>query len=203
MPVSKRPDKYEAPSWDYIYELCVELADKIKTSKFKPDLIVAIALGGWIPARLLSDLLENTCVASIKVEHYVGLYETKEKPEITQLLPVEVKGKRLLIVDDVVDSGCSVNLAREYLREHGAKDVKVASIYYKPWSVLTPDYYARETDAWICFPHETLESIRRIYEKLRKKGMSRQEIEVELLLIGIKPQLVQKFLPQIAQEDKS
>ena len=197
MPVAKRPDKYEVPSWDYIYELCVQLADQIRRSRYKPDLIVAVARGGWVPGRLLSDLLENTYVASIKVEHYIDIYKTQEKPEITQTLPVDIKGKKVLIVDDVADSGYSIKIAKEYLLKQGAKVVKVAAIYYKPWSVVTPDFYARETDAWICFPHETFESIKKIYERLRKKGKSKKEIEKQLLDIGIKPLLVQKLLPQI------
>lgn len=202
MPVAKRPDKYEAPSWDYIYELCVQLADQIRRSKYKPDLIVAVARGGWVPGRLLSDLLENTYVASIKIEHYVDFYKTLEKPKITQPLPVDIRGKKILIVDDIVDSGYSMKIAKEYLLTQGAKDVKIAAIYYKPWSVVTPDFYARETDAWICFPHETFESIKKIYEKLKKKGKSKEEIEKQLLSIGIKPLLVRKFLPQITNERK-
>lgn len=202
MPVAKRPDKYEVPSWDYIYELCVQLADQIRRSKYKPDLIVAVARGGWVPGRLLSDLLENTYVASIKVEHYVDFYKTLEKPEITQPLPVDIRGKKVLIVDDVADSGYSLKLAKEYLLKQGAKNAKIAAIYYKPWSVVTPDFYARETDAWICFPHETFESIKKIYERLRKKGKSKEEIEKQLLDIGIKPLLVQKLLPQIVGNRK-
>ncbi len=198
MPVAKRPDKYEAPSWDYIHELCIDLADKIKASKYEPDIIVAISRGGWIPGRLLSDLLGKLDIATIKVEHYVDFYRTRKKPEITQPLPIKVSGKRVLLVDDLADSGSSLNLVMEYLKEQGAKDVKICAMYSKPWSVITPDFYSRETDAWICFPHETYESIGKIYARLRKQGKSPREIEKKLLEIGIRPLHIKKFLAEFA-----
>ncbi len=61
---------FEVPSWDDVYNGCLELADKIKKSSFKPEVIVGVARGGWIPARILSDLLCNTYVASMRVEFY-------------------------------------------------------------------------------------------------------------------------------------
>jgi len=203
MPVAKRPEKYEAPSWDYIHELCIELAEQIESSKYKPDLIVAISRGGWIPGRLMSDLLGKSDIATIKVEHYVDLYKTREKPEITQPLPIDVKGKRILLVDDLADSGSSLKIVMEYLRKQGARDVKICALYFKPWSVVVPDFYARETDAWICFPHETYESIGRLYSKLRKQGKSRKEIEKKLIEIGIRPLHVQKFLSTVAARKRS
>lgn len=203
MPVAKRPEKYEAPSWDYIHELCINLAEQIKRSKYQPDLIVAIARGGWIPGRLLSDLLGKSDIATIKVEHYVDFYKTREKPEITQPLPIDVRGKKILIVDDLADSGSSLKLVMEYLRKQGAKDVKICTLYWKPWSVVVPDFYARETDAWICFPHETYETIGKVYAKLKKQGKSNKEIEDKLLSIGIRPLHIQRFLSQVAGEKKN
>ncbi|MDI6642605.1 MAG: phosphoribosyltransferase [Candidatus Hodarchaeaceae archaeon] len=193
----KRPKKYEAPSWNYIYELCIQVADQIKRSKYKPDLLVAVARGGWIPGRVLSDLLENPNVATIKVEHYVDIYKTLSKPEITQPIPIDVNGKKILLVDDIADSGKSLKLVKEHLLSQGAADVKICALYYKPWSIVVPDFSARMTDAWIWFPHEIFETMKKVYLKLREQGKTRKEIERELLHIGIKPLLIQKFLSQI------
>ncbi len=200
MPVAKRPDKFEVPSWEYIHEICVQLADQLRQSKYQPDLLVAIARGGLVPGRLLSDLLEKTDIATIKVEHYVDFYKTTKKPEITHPLPIDIRGRKILIVDDIADSGHSLRLVRAYLLRQGAKDVKICAMYFKPWSIVIPDFYARETDAWVCFPHETLESIRKIYMKLRKKGKSKKEIEKYLIKIGINPFFIQKFLPQVSSK---
>jgi hypoxanthine phosphoribosyltransferase len=201
---SKKPEKYEAPSWDYIYELCIQVADQVRDSGYDPDLLVAVSRGGWIPGRVLSDLLENPEVATIKVEHYIGIYRTRSKPEITQPLPIDVKGKRILLVDDIADSGKSLKLVKEHLVEQGASDVKVCALYFKPWSVVTPDFFARKTDAWICFPHEIYETMKKIYLKFKKRGMSLQEIRTRLVQMGIKPSIAGKFLSQIvAGEEKS
>jgi len=199
----KKPEKYEAPSWGRIYEFCTQVANQIKRSGYKPDLLVAISRGGWIPGRVLSDLLENPNLATIKVEHYIGIYKTHARPKITQPLPIEVKGKRILLVDDIADSGKSLKLVKKHLFDQDAVDVKICALYYKPWSIVTPDFYARRTDAWICFPHEIYETIKRIILKLKGQGKSREEIEAELVRTGIKPQVIKKFAPQILSGEGS
>lgn len=192
----ERSEKYEVPSWDYIYGLCIKVADKVKHSKYKPDLIVAISRGGWVPGRVLSDILENMKIATIRAEYYEDIYKTRSKPEITQPLPIDIGRKRILLVDDIADSGHSLKLVREHLLELGAKDVKVCTLYTKPWSVVVPDFSPRKTDAWVCFPHEIFETMRKIHVRLKKQGKTRKEIERRLLSIGIKPNLVKKFLSQ-------
>lgn len=190
----EKPAKYEVPSWEYIHELCVELAEQIKRSKYAPDLIVAVSRGGWIPGRLILDYLGGPDIATIKVEHYVDFYKTRDKPEITQPLVVNVKGKKILLVDDIADTGKSLRAAVEYLRHQGAKDVKIATLYFKPWSTVVPDFYVRKTDAWVCFPHETYESIDKMHFKLKKEGWSRGEIAKKLVELGIRPYHVEKYL---------
>ncbi len=198
----KKPEKYEAPSWNHIYELCIQVVDQIRRSGYKPDLLVAISRGGWVPGRVLSDLLENPDIATIKVEHYIGIYKTRARPKITQPLPIEVDGKRILLVDDIADSGKSLKLVKKHLFDQGAADVKICALYCKPWSIVTPDFLARTTDAWICFPHEIYETMKKIILKLKGQGKSREEIEAELVRIGMKPPIVKKFTPQIlARED--
>lgn len=193
----KRPEKYEVPSWNQIYDACLKVADQIKKSGYNPDIIVAISRGGWIPGRVLSDILENPKIATIKVEYYKDIYKTRAKPEITQPLTVDVSGKRVLLVDDIADSGHSLKLVKEHLFEKGAADVKICTLYHKPWSVVTPDFNARKTDAWVCFPHEIFETMKKISAKLKEQGKSEKEVEQYLLRIGIKPRLVRKFLSQV------
>ncbi|MEM2250760.1 MAG: phosphoribosyltransferase [Candidatus Hadarchaeales archaeon] len=195
------PDKHEVPSWDEIYKLCLEVAEKIKRSGFKPDILVAISRGGWIPGRILSDLLENPNIATIKVEHYIDIYKTTPKPQITQPLPIDVSGKRVLLIDDIADSGKSLQLVKEHLLESGVREVKICALYCKPWSVVVPDFYARETDAWIWFPHELFETMKKMVARLKKNGKSQEEIEEALLKIGLKQELVEKFLKWMKNQD--
>ena len=192
-----RPDKYEVPSWDDIYDYCIQVADQVKGSDYDPEILVAVARGGWIPGRVLSDILEIQNVATIQVEHYVGIYETHPEPKIIQTLSKEVEGQRVLLVDDISDSGKSLELLEEHMAEQGAAEVKIAALYFKPWSVVKPDFFVRETDAWVCFPHEIRETMRKLHVKFREQGMAPQEIEEKLIDIGIKRGIVEKFLPQI------
>lgn len=196
----KKPEKHEIPSWDYIYDLCVKLADQIRKSEYRPDLLIAISRGGWIPGRVLSDLLNNANIASIRVEYYLDIYQTLQEPKITQPLPVDVSGKRILLIDDVADSGKSLKAVHDYLLEHGAGEVKICALYRKPWSIVVPDFFVRETDAWIWFPHEVYETTKKVYSRLKGEGKSREEIERRLVEIGIKSELVKKFLSWIELE---
>jgi hypoxanthine phosphoribosyltransferase len=197
MKLSKRPEKYEVPSWNDIYAMCLKVADLIKKGTYKPDLIIAVSRGGWIPGRILSDLLENPKIATIKVEYYEDIYETRSEPEITQPLTVDIRGKRVLLVDDIADSGHSLRLVKEHLFEKGAADVRVCTLYYKPWSVVIPDYSARITDAWVCFPHEIFETMRKVYSRLKKRGMTDKSAERYLLRMGIRSNLVRKFMSEV------
>jgi hypoxanthine phosphoribosyltransferase len=178
----------------------IEIADDIKKSGFKPDIIVGVARGGWPPARILSDFLNNPNVANIKVEFYVDVYKTVEAPLITQPISVPVNGKRILVVDDVADSGKSLKMVRETLLENGAIDVKIATIYYKPWSIVKPDFYAKSTKAWVIFPWERYETIKKLGEKLKGEGKTLGEIEAELIKIGLQPIIVKRFVKEIFGE---
>ncbi|MEM1990869.1 MAG: phosphoribosyltransferase family protein, partial [Candidatus Bathyarchaeia archaeon] len=89
--------EFEVPSWDEIYEMLLSLADMIRRDGFKPDFIIGISRGGLPPARVMSDLLGNVELASVRVEFYRGVAETGEEPVITQPLSVSVKEKNVLI----------------------------------------------------------------------------------------------------------
>lgn len=194
MQENRKPEKYEVPSLDLIYELCMEVAERILEQKYSPDVIVAISRGGWIPGRILSDILGNHNLATIKVEYYRDIYQTRPIPEITQPLSVDVRGKRVLLVDDIADSGNSLKLVRDHLLQLGASEVRVCTLYHKPWSVLKPDFTARLTDAWVCFPHEIFETMEKLYRRWRAEGRNEDEIKRKLEEIGISPRLVSKFI---------
>jgi len=185
---------YEAPSWDEIYEMCLDLASMIKSSGFEPDLIVGIARGGWVPARLLSDFLDNPNITSIKVEFYLDIGKTKNEPTITQDIQVSVNGKRVLLVDDVADTGKSLMLVKNHLKNMGASEIRIACIYFKPWSIVKPDYYVRETEAWIIFPHEIRESAAKIWSRVKAEGGSLKDVKRILVEAGVKSKVVNRII---------
>ncbi len=187
---------FETVEWDHVYSLLLEIADRIKESEFKADVIVGISRGGLLPARILSDLLDNPHLANIKVEFYVDIDQTKELPVITQPVSVSVKDKRVLIVDDITDSGQSFRLVWETLAQEAA-EVKTVTLYHKPWSCFTPDIYARETEAWVIFPWEFRETTKKLGKRLLEEGKSMIEVEATLVDIGLKATLVRRFIQEL------
>jgi hypoxanthine phosphoribosyltransferase len=192
--------RFEIPTWEKIYEFLLNLASHIKKAGFKPDIIVGIARGGWLPARILSDLLENPEIADVKAEFYLSVAEAKGEPVITQPVSVPVRGKKVLVVDDVADTGKSLTLIQKHLKEKGAKNIKTATIYYKPWSTLTPDWFEKKTSRWIIFPWERKETIRRILEKCKKHGKTTKDAKEILINYGLDRKLVDKFIKEIFEE---
>ena len=192
--------EFEIPSWDQIYKLLLNLTSKIRKNGFKPDIIIGVSRGGWPPARVMSDLLENPKLANVATEFYVDVAETKGEPVITQPVSVSVKRKKLLVVDDVADTGESLRLVRSHLEEQGATEVKTATIYYKPWSVIIPDYYEKETSSWIIFPWERKETVRKIVEKYKRQGKSIDTAKEKLVSAGLERKLVERFIQEIFGE---
>lgn len=197
----KPEPEFEAPTWNQIYNILLNLAEKIQKNCFKPDIIVGVSRGGWPPARVLSDLLDNPNLANVRAEFYLGVAETKGEPTLTQSVSMAVAGKRVLVVDEVADTGKSLKLVKEHLIEEGATKVKIATIYHKPWSVVTPDYYEKETSRWIIFPWEIKEAVRKIAERCREKGKSVEEETAKLVRAGVPAELVRRFLKEILEEE--
>ena len=150
-------------TWDMIITLCERLARKVVD--YKPDVLVGVSRGGLVPVRLLSDLLANSHVAIIKIEFYKKIGKTADKPKITQKLNYNVKGKRVLIVDDVSDTGRSLIAARKHILSKKAREVRIATLHYKPQSKLKPDYFVETTSAWLVYPWEINETEREMKKK--------------------------------------
>jgi hypoxanthine phosphoribosyltransferase len=186
--------KFEAPSWDEIYSMMLRLARRIRESRFNPEVIVGVSRGEWPPARIMSDLLENQNLANMKVVFYRDIGLRNERPIITQPVSSRVKGKRVLVVDDVSDTGHSLRVVSAHHRAKGAGKVKVCTLYLKPRSVFTPHYYAKKTSKWIIFPWERLESIRLLSKKLGDRQVSVARIVSELRDSGLNPDLIRRLM---------
>ena len=192
--------EFEVPKWNQIYEMLLNLAEKIRKNNFKPDIIVGVSRGGWPPARVMSDLLNNPNLANVRTEFYLGVAETKGEPTLTQPVSMKVAGKKVLVVDEVADTGKSLKLVKEHIIEKGATEVKIATVYYKPWSIVKPDYCERETSIWIVFPWEIKETVRKIVKRCREKRKPIEEETAKLVKAGISTELVERFLKEILEE---
>jgi hypothetical protein len=120
-------------TWQQFEDGVKTIVKQMESGQFTPEVILAIPRGGLVLAVKLSNVLGNIPVA----------FQYDEKNPL-------FSGK-VLIVDDVSDTGKTLRKELEHL---GARKAKVATLYYKPHSVLKPDYYAFETDKWIVFPWE-------------------------------------------------
>ena len=112
-----------------------------------------MARGGMIPAGALTYALGVKLTDAINVEFYTDVAETLPDPIL--LAPMldtdSIRGRKLLLVDDVVDSGRTLALVLKLLRGFGA-DVRSAVIYSKPTTIVQPDFVWKHTDNWIVFP---------------------------------------------------
>lgn len=193
--------EFEVPTWNQMYNMLLNLAEKIRKDNFKPDLIVGVSRGGWPPARVLSDLMENPNLANVRAEFYSEVAETEGEPVLTQPVSASVAGKKVLIVDEVADTGKSLKLVKEHIIENGAMKVRVATVFYKPWSVIKPDYYEKETSCWIVFPWEIKETIRKIVKKCEENGKSIEDEATKLVKAGLCAELIGRFLKEIEEEN--
>lgn len=139
--------------FDEIIRLCKELARQVKRSRFKPDIIIGVSRGGWVPARLLSEYLGVKLIASIGVCSY-DENNKKCKPFLVEELGVDIKDKRVLVIDEVADSGETLEFVKKYLASFKPKKMSLAVIHYKPCSKFRPDYYATKVNEWIVYPWE-------------------------------------------------
>lgn len=146
-------DIRERLTWDGFGEATRDLARRILDDGFEPEVVVAIARGGLLPAGAIAYGLGAKNCGALNVEFYTGIGTVLDAPEV---LPPELDmayldGRRVLLVDDVADSGRTLALAVDLLRGQGA-DVRSVTIYTKPSMIITPDYAWKATDLWIDFP---------------------------------------------------
>ena len=147
----------ETLTWEGFGVASRELTAQIVRSGWMPDLIIAIARGGLLPAGAISYAMGVKAMGTMNVEFYTGIGETLEEPQLLPpLMDVSAMfGKKVLVVDDVADTGHTLRLVREVLAQH-VDEARTAVLYHKSHSVIVPDYCWKPTDAWINFPWSVL-----------------------------------------------
>ena len=143
----------EILTWSRFGESNRELATIIHLSGYRPDLVVAIARGGMLFAGGLAYALGIKACDALNIEFYTGVGETLPEPAILKpLLDTDaLEGAKVLLVDDVADSGRTLRLAVDLLADR-ATEVRSAVLYTKPTTIIQPDYTWATTDRWITFP---------------------------------------------------
>lgn len=150
------PDR-ENLTWETFGEASRYLSQEIVDSGWMPDLIVGVARGGLIPAGAIGYAIGIKEMGAINVEFYTDIGATLPEPIILnpRLDTESLTDKKVLVVDDVADSGKTLDLVVNMLKET-ASEVRSAVIYTKPTTIFEPDYSWKKTEAWINFAWSVL-----------------------------------------------
>ncbi len=146
-------DQREIMSWEVFGTASRELAQTVADDGYEPDIILAIARGGLLIAGALGYALNVKNLYTMNVEYYTGVDERLEVPMILPPTPelVDLGHARVLIADDVADTGHTLALVKEFCTGKVA-EVRAAVLYEKPRSVVRCEYVWKATDLWINFP---------------------------------------------------
>lgn len=130
-----------------------DLAQQVVDSGYRPDLVLSVARGGLGLGMGLGYALDVKNLSAVNVEFYTAVDERLEMPIMLPPTPaaVELAGLKVLIADDVADTGKTLEIVRDFCAGHVA-EARTAVIYEKPGTVVLPDYVWRRTDRWIDFP---------------------------------------------------
>jgi hypoxanthine phosphoribosyltransferase len=151
----------EVMTWSSFGEASRGLAQQIADSGFEPDIVLAIARGGLSVAGALAYALSVKNCFAMNVEFYTGV---DERIDVPVMLPpmlnlVDIAGSRVLVADDVADTGATLQLVHSVIAEH-VSEARCAVLYEKPRSVIRADYVYRRTDRWIDFPWSSEQPVR-------------------------------------------
>ncbi|ABL78024.1 phosphoribosyltransferase [Thermofilum pendens] len=171
--------------WEEVVEWCRSLAEKVKSSGFTPDIVVAIARGGYVPARLLCDFLDVHDLASIQVLHWGRAAEITSVAHVKYPYQLNLSGKRVLLVDDIVDTGDSVIVARDYILSNWKPaELKIAAMQWiSPVAKIKPDFYVEEVKEWVWYQYpwtraeDTTNFLEKIVSEGRKTGKTEWTFE--------------------------
>ncbi|MBO0703002.1 MAG: phosphoribosyltransferase [Candidatus Dormibacteraeota bacterium] len=156
----------EILTWERFGEATRVLAEAVHDDGYEPEIVLAVARGGLLPAGAVSYLLGVKNVFTMNVEFYTGVNQRLPMPVVLPPVPnaVDLTGARVLVVDDVADTGRTLQLVVDFCRDH-VEDVRCAVLYEKPASVVRCDYVWASTDAWITFPWD-----RSVVEERRREA---------------------------------
>jgi hypoxanthine phosphoribosyltransferase len=185
----------EVMDWNLFYVLSKQVAKKVNSSGYKPDIIIGLARGGWVLARVLCDLVNVKDLVSLKVEHW-GVTATPDgKARLKYPFNIDLTGKRVLVVDDITDTGESICIAVDYIQSLKPSEIKIATLRHITGSKFVPDYFAEEIGwRWVVFPWNFTEDMCNIVPKVLKP------MGYNVDIAQIKRKLKQLYKIDIAEE---
>jgi hypoxanthine phosphoribosyltransferase len=172
----------ELISWAEAERLCQRLANLIRESGFRPDLVIAIGRGGYVPARLVCDWLDIMELTSIKIEHYLSGANRQEKAVIRYPLKADIKDLRVLVVDDVNDMGDTLEVATQHLQTFQPGEIRTAVMHQKAVTRFEADYSAGKIIKWrwLIYPWAVNEDVSDFLERLTPAPGSLEDAQIRL-----------------------
>jgi len=164
-------DKFECElmDWSLFYTLAKKVAKRIVKSGFNPDIIIGLARGGWCLARVLCDFLGVKDLVSLKVEHW-GITATPDgKAKLKYPFNIDLTDKKVLVVDDITDTGESMRVSVDYVKSLNPLEIKTAALRHIEGSKFKPDFYGEKiTWRWVIFPWNLIEDLCNLVSRVVK-----------------------------------
>ena len=176
--------KCEVMDWEKFYQLSRIVAKKIRESGYKPDVIIGLARGGWIFSRVLCDFLGVKDLFSLKVEHWGITASPDGEAKVRHPLSIDLSNKKILVADDITDTGESMKKSVEHLKSLNPAEIKTVTLRHIEGAKFIPDYFSEEIKwIWVIFPWNYVEDLCNILPKalvLRNNEVDREESIIKL-----------------------
>jgi len=177
--------KTKLVSWDEVVEWCRLLALKVEEDSWRPDLVVAVARGGYVPARLICDFLDIHDLVSLQILHWGKAAEITAEAYVKYPYTLDLSGKKILLVDDIIDTGDSVIIAKKFITENWKPaELKVAAMQWiSPVAKIKPDYFVEDVKDWIWYQYpwtraeDTTNFFEKILDEKAKEGKNEWSLE--------------------------
>jgi len=161
-------------TWSDVDRWADRLAERIRSAQAVPEIIIALTRGGWVPSRLLCDRLGVRRLVSVRAQHW-GVTATPDGTEkLTEGLSGPVEGQKVLVVDDITDTGESLSLATAHVAEQHPARLETAAFLHIAHSKFLPTYFAEEIPragwVWVVFPWNYWEDLAALATKAAEFG---------------------------------
>jgi hypoxanthine phosphoribosyltransferase len=205
--MSDLPDEFKCTitTWDYIYGLCREVSQQVTAAEFEPDIVVALARGGWFGGRCLCDFLGLDDLASLKMEHYVGTGQKAGEPQVRYPMPEgSVDGKDVLIIDDIADTGGSIRRAHEYVNERDPGEVRTGTLQLLGTSEFEPDFVGEQLEewTWVVYPWNFIEDMIDLISGVMNRSDQEAFTQQDIRHFLSKYHQIERIEMEIAQPDR-
>jgi len=178
-------------TWPEFHQMGFNLAQQLRNRHPACCTLISVARGGHVLARLLSDFLKLP-IYSVSIQSYKDFQ--RHELHITQELNVDLKGRHVILVDEIIDSGKTLVRALEYLEAFETRSVTSVSVHVKPEAIRKSDLYVAETSKWVVYPYEVRETIEALRPVWKRAGHSDAALRSLLLENGLPNAWVDQFL---------